>query len=98
MFLAILSSLWTSASNVIVNTDGIRLSKAWMFVRREKSLAASEIGSIENKFCMSQGTTSYYNLQAQMKNGKKVTLASYLRGKRDAEWFADEVKKALGRQ
>jgi hypothetical protein len=45
---------------------------------------------------MQAGTTVYYDVTVVRKTGKKVKVGSSLRSKREAEWLAGRIKKALG--
>ena len=54
--------------------------------------------SIQPKISMSSGSTTYYDLQAHVKGGKKISLALQVRSKRESEWLAAEMEKALGRK
>ena len=93
-----LSSVWTSASRVIVDVSGIQLTTRWMFFHKRRSLAASDVTSIQQKISMLSGSTTCYDLQAHLRGGKKIGLASHVRSKRESEWLAAEMEKALGRK
>jgi hypothetical protein len=86
------------ARRVIVDANGIQLTTRWMFFRKRRSLPASDVTSIQPKISMSSGSTTYYDLQAHVKGGKKISLALQVRSKRESEWLAAEMEKALGRK
>jgi hypothetical protein len=44
---------------------------------------------------MQSGKTVYYDVVVQLKNGKKKLAGRSVRNKREAEWLASTIKKAL---
>ena len=52
----------------------------------------------QTKFGMSSGQTSYYDPIATSKGGRKVKLASSIKGRKESEWFAHEIQNALARK
>jgi hypothetical protein len=47
---------------------------------------------------MSSGTTTYYDLHAMTTGGRRIKLASAIKGKKESEWFAREIQNALARK
>jgi len=90
-------SAWTSASNVVANKNGLNVTRWWCLVPRRKFLPATDVRSIEPKLGMSSGATTYYDLRAVTNAGKKVKLASSIRGKRESEWLVRQILAALGK-
>jgi len=45
---------------------------------------------------MQAGTTVYYDVAVVRKNGKKIKVGHSVRDKREAEWLAGTIRKALG--
>jgi hypothetical protein len=90
-------STWTAASSVVANRKGLNVTRWWCFVRRERFLSVTDVQSIEPKLVMSSGSTTYYDLRAITNAGKKVKLASSIRGKRESEWLVREILAALGK-
>ena len=49
-----------------------------------------------NAIGMQAGNTVYYDVVIRRKDGKKTTAGRSVRDKREAEWLAATIKKALG--
>jgi hypothetical protein len=98
LFLWVLISMVTSASRVIVDSNGIQLTTRWLFLHSKKFIPASDVKSIQSKLSMSSGNTSYYDLQAHLEAGKKIGLASHILSKRKADALAVEMERALGKK
>jgi hypothetical protein len=88
-------NLWLLVQRVTVNTGGITLAGGYLVPGRGRLLPAAEIQDVATEIGMQVGTTVYYDIIARSKNGKKTTLGRSLRDKREAEWLAATIKKAL---
>jgi len=62
---------------------------------REHTLPGSEIADVIASIGMQAGTTVYYDVAVVRKNGKKIRVGRSLRDKREAEWLAATLKKAI---
>lgn len=98
LLLLLIVTQWTAWSRVIADVSGLQLAKSWLFVPSQRRLATAEVQKVETKFRMSAGTSSYYDLQAVTTDGKRVKLASNIKGKREAEWLAHEIQNALAKK
>jgi hypothetical protein len=56
---------------------------------------AGEVGDITLKIGMQVGLTAYYDLKIARASGRPLTISANLCDKREAEWLAAEIKKAL---
>jgi hypothetical protein len=88
--------LWLGVSRVTVNTGAVAVASGYLSPGRERSLPAGEIADISTSIGMQAGSTPYYDLAIVLKNGKKVIAGRSVRDKREAEWLAITMKKALG--
>jgi hypothetical protein len=88
--------LWLGVSRVTVNASTVALASGYFSPGSERSLAAGEITDISTVIGMQAGTTPYYDVAVVLKNGKKVIAGRSVRDKREAEWLAITMKKALG--
>ncbi len=93
-----LMGVWTSSSRVIADAGGLRVMSRWGFVPSRRFIPVADLQSIGPKLGMSSGNTTYYDLVAFTKGGKKVKLASGIKGKKESEWFAHEIQNALVRK
>jgi hypothetical protein len=55
------------------------------------------VADVVSAIGMQAGRTLYYDVEIRRKDGKKVTAGRSVRDKREAEWLAATIKKALGR-
>jgi hypothetical protein len=88
--------LWLTVSRVTVDAGILTWASGYLFPGRERTLQASEIADVIASIGMQAGTTVYYDVTVVRKNGKKIKLGSSLRNKREAEWLAGTIKKAIG--
>ncbi|MEO7137243.1 MAG: hypothetical protein ABI037_05980 [Gemmatimonadales bacterium] len=71
-------------------------ARGYLFPGRARSLPAAEIADVVALIGMQAGTTLYYDVAVVRKRGKKVKVGRSVRDKREAEWLAGVLKKALG--
>ena len=90
--------MWTGASRVVADLSGLNVTHWFCFISWRKVLPLAEVKSIEPKLGMSSGTTTYYDLLATTASGRKVKLATAIKGKKESEWFAREIQNALARR
>jgi hypothetical protein len=88
--------LWLGVSRVTANTNTVTVASGYLSPGRERSLSPGEISDISTAIGMQAGSTPYYDLTIVLKNGKKVIAGRSVRDKREAEWLAITMKKALG--
>ena len=93
-----LIGIWTSASRVVADSSGLRVTSRWCFVPSNRVVPAAEVQSVEPKLSISSGAVTYYDLIAITNGGKKVKLASSIKGKKESEWLAREIQNALSRK
>ena len=88
--------LWLTVSRVTVNAGTLTWASGYLVPGRERTLHASEVADVITSTGMQAGTTVYYDVMVVRKNGKKIKVGSSLRNKREADWLAGTIKKALG--
>jgi hypothetical protein len=96
LFLLIVSSVWFSASRVVIGPDALHRHKTWLFLRSRKKFLREEIKDIKLHIGMTSGTKAFYDLRIVTVFGRETTVASSIADKREAEWLAQEMKMALG--
>ena len=87
--------LWLEVSQVTVDAGTLTWASGYLFPGRERTLHGSEIADVIASMGMQAGTTVYYDVTLVQKNGKKIKLGRSLRDKREADWLAATIKKAL---
>jgi len=88
--------LWLQVSRVNVDAGTLTWATAYLSPGRERTLPASEIADVIASIGMQAGTTAYYDVAVVRKNGKKIKVGHSVRDKREAEWLAGTIRKALG--
>ncbi len=88
--------LWLGVSRVTVNASTVAVASGYISPGSDRSLTAPEIADISTAIGMQAGSTPYYDVVIVLKNGKKVIAGRSVRDKREAEWLALTMKKALG--
>jgi hypothetical protein len=87
--------LWLQVSRAAVDAGMLTWATGYLFPGRERTLHASEIADVIAAIGMQAGTTVYYDVTVVRKNGKKIKVGHSLRDKREAEWLAGMLKKAI---
>lgn len=97
--LLILSSvldLWLEVARVNVDAGTLTWARGYLSPGRERSLRVSDIADVIASIGMQAGTTLYYDVVVVRRDGKKFKVARSVRDKREAEWVAERIKKAIG--
>jgi len=87
--------LWLEVSRVTVDAGTVSWATGYVFPARESTLRASEIADVNVSIGMRAGNTVYYDVVMVRKTGKKVKIGRSVRDKREAEWLAGVIKKAI---
>jgi hypothetical protein len=83
------------SSRVTVDTQGLHSRQSWLFFRTRRNLTLNDIARIETKIGMTSGNSVYYDIKARTNNYRFHTLASSIKGKKEAEWLASEMENLL---
>jgi hypothetical protein len=88
--------LWLGVSRVRVERGTLFVATGYVSPGTERKMTAPEIADVSTAIGMQSGSTPYYDVVILRKNGKKVIAGRSVRSKREAEWLAMTIKKALG--
>ena len=88
--------LWLQVSRVSVDAGVLTWATGYLSPGRDRTLHASEIADVTASIGMQAGTTVYYDVTVVRKNGKKIRVGRSLRDKREADWLAGTIRRALG--
>jgi len=83
-------------STVDVDEHGLTVRGGWLGLGRSVRIARDEIEQITTRSNLQSGQRKYYDIIAQRTTGKKVVLAKYIRGTRQAETVIAEIRRAMG--
>ncbi len=92
-----LINAWFKSSRVTINRDGLRAVTQVAMLRFIRTDDAADVERFTTKVGMTSNNKAYHDLQLITRAGKKVTLASSLASKPEADWLVLEMTKALGR-
>lgn len=87
--------MWLKVTRVTVEPGGVTVAKGYLTTGAGKTIPSEEIADVRTKITMQAGATPYYDVTIVRKDGKSVAAGSGVRDKREAEWLAEAVKKAL---
>jgi hypothetical protein len=76
--------MWTGASRVVADLSGLTITHWYCFISWRKFVPSPDVRSVEPKLGMSSGTTTYYDLHAVTAGGRRIKLASAIRGKKES--------------
>jgi len=98
ILLYMLLELWLGVTKLTVDAGTITVASGYLLPFRERRYAASEIAEVTTKIGMQAGGRPYYDLKLVRINGKRVTAASSIRDKQEAEWLVGVVNEGLGKK
>ncbi len=99
LLIVIAVDLWFGATTVTIGSGIVRRRHTVLGVGSTREIALGDISQIDLPITMQttgRSGTPYYELRALRKNGRKLSLGSGIRNKRQAEWLAAEMRAALG--
>ncbi len=95
LLLAGVIELWFKVTRVTVDSGGVTVAKGYLVTGAGRTIGAGEVADVKPKIGMQAGATPYYDVSIVLKDGKTVAAGTGVRDKREAEWLATVVKKAL---
>jgi hypothetical protein len=88
-------TMWFREYELSADTHGVERRWNMLGFSGGKSVAAADVASITYVGNMQINDTTYFTIDAKLKRGKTVKLASGVKS-RDAAWIAGEVAQSLG--
>jgi hypothetical protein len=89
--------LWLGVTVVMVDSGAVTVASGYVAPFRERRYPAAEISEVTTRIGMQAGGRPYYDLTLVRSDGRRVTAASSIRDKREAEWLVGVVKEGLGK-
>ncbi len=87
--------LWLGVSRVTVESGEVVLASGYLWPSRERRWPLSEIGGVMPRIGMQAGGDPYYDLVLVRSDGRKVAAGRGIRDKREAEWLAATLERAM---
>jgi hypothetical protein len=95
LLLFITLDAWLTVTRVTAEPGSVTVASGYLTTGAGKTVVAGEIADVTPTITMQGGGTPYYSVMIVRKSGKKVSAGSAIRDKREAEWLAATLKKAL---
>ncbi|WP_223671299.1 DUF3592 domain-containing protein [Kangiella shandongensis] len=83
-------------TEVTVGSGTLHVAAGLLSADQTQAIPRSSVKDISSRSNMSVGNKRYYNIYAELNDGKKVVLAKYLTHSADIEGFIDKLKRELG--
>jgi hypothetical protein len=87
--------LWLRVSRVMVAAGTLTVASGYLVPGRERRIAAADVADVVAAIGMQAGNVPYYDVEIRRKDGKKLVAGRSVREKREAEWLAGTIKRAL---
>jgi hypothetical protein len=88
--------LWLRVVEVTASPDELVVAQGLGAPRTSRTVPAVELKDIVLKIGMQSGDRLWYDLYAVRTNGRKLDVGGGIRDKREAEWIAAQLRRALG--
>jgi hypothetical protein len=86
---------WLGVTRVTAGDGAVTVATGWLVPRRERTLRAGDIADVTIRIGSQSGGTPYYDLAIVTPAGKRVGAGGGIRDKREAEWLAGVIRKAV---
>lgn len=91
------ANLWFGTSRILANTDGLEITQGFLGLGRTRLIPADQVREITTQTGMQANARYYSDLALQLQGNRRLVLGRAIREKREAEWLADRLLRALGR-
>jgi hypothetical protein len=95
LILVVVLDLWLKVSRIIVDAGTLTWASGYIVPARERTIPTSEVADVTTSIGMQVGGTVYYDIVVVRKNGKTMKVGHSIRDKREAEWLAGRIKRAI---
>lgn len=87
--------LWLRVTRVTADAGTVVIASGYLTPTRERRLPMSSIANVTTKIGMQAGGSPYYDLLLVGTDARTVTAAHGIRDKREAEWLASILRRAV---
>lgn len=91
------ANLWFGTSQILATLDGMEITQGFLGLGRTRHVPAADVLDIATHTSMQANARYYANLALVRRSGGRVILGRAIRERREAEWLADRLLRALGR-
>jgi hypothetical protein len=86
---------WLRVTRVRAGDGAVTVASGWLAPGGERTIGAGEIADVTIKIGAQSGGTPYYDIAIVTQAGKRVGAGGGIRDKREAEWLAEVIKRAV---
>jgi hypothetical protein len=86
---------WLRVTRVMAGDGAVTVASGWLGPGGERRIGAAEIADVTIKIGAQSGGTPYYDIVIVTKAGRRVDAGGGIRDKREAEWLAEVIKRAV---
>lgn len=93
------AQMWIGTTRVGIGSSGLILEDGFLGNGKRRRFAFAEIASIGNTIKGQQGSAAenaYYDIELNLRSGKKVTLGRTIRNRQEADWLVEEMGRLAG--
>jgi hypothetical protein len=94
LILLVAAHLWTGTTRVVVDKGTVTTTRSLLGVPWTRRAQCADITDVTLAIGMSTGSRAWYDLRLPRKGGPQLSAGGGV-GKREAEWLAAELKRAL---
>jgi hypothetical protein len=82
-------------TRVIAGDGQVTIATGWLTPQRERTVGAGDIKGVTTRITSQQGDTAFYDITIETTAGTRVAAGRSIRDKREAEWLAATIAKAV---
>jgi hypothetical protein len=101
LLLYISTQMWLGTTRVGIGKGELLLEDGFLGGGKRRRFAFAEIASISSAIKSQQGGstgTPYYDIELNLRSGKKVTLGRTIANHQEVDWLVEEMKRLIGLQ
>jgi hypothetical protein len=86
---------WLGVMRVTAGDGTVVVAKGWVVPGRERTLRAADVAEVTTRIASQAGRTPYYDITLVTTAGRRVAVGGGIRDKREAEWLAGMIRRAV---
>jgi hypothetical protein len=93
--------MWLGTTRVGIGSGVLLVQDGFLGGGKVHRFAFSELAFINSKITSQQGDASgtpYYDIELNLRSGKKVTLGRTVKNKQEVDWLMEEMRRLMGLQ
>jgi hypothetical protein len=98
LLLIVVLDQWLTVTRVTAGDGAVTVATGWLLPRRERTLRAAEVMEVTTRIGSEAGRTPYYDVTLVTTAGKRVAAGGGIGDKREAEWLAGVIRRAVKRE